>query len=148
LDDLILIHIKGSEKTIQLFLINLNKAIMNYLKIQLKTEPNSPRKSLPTTIPSGRDISATPNTDKDNQTGIIKQTEQELVQEFKAMSDQELLQRVEEMRRAFNGFPYCTVNAGVPLAQLNLAFMETDNIKVLMEKEAALAASLEGSAST
>ena len=50
------------------------------------------------------------------------------------------------MRKPFSGFPYCTIDAGIPLSHLNLAFMETDNIKILMEKEAALAASLEGMA--
>ena len=41
------------------------------------------------------------------------------------------------------GYPYCRIEPGTPLSELNLAFMENDGIRILMEKEAALATSLD-----
>ena len=76
------------------------------------------------------------------------------------MTNEQIIQEAEKMLKPFQGksklkfsvffmiftnldFPYCKIKPGRPLSELNLAFMENDSVRILMEKEAALAASLD-----
>ena len=88
----------------------------------------------------------------------------QIIQEFKQMTSEQIIQEAEKMLKPFQGksrlksftyssvlhdfdqnldFPYCKIKPGRPLSELNLAFMENDSVRILMEKEAALAASLD-----
>lgn len=159
--------VTGNENMIQQFLIKLNKAIIKKMATEQMLVPDeqgspysspfsSPRKVAPINIPSSNDMSVTSvhissagicgqNDIIDNlhEPFVEKETEKYWKAEYEKLETETLLIRAEELRKPFEGFPYCNIKAGRPLSELNLAFMSDDCIRVLVEKEAALAASLE-----
>jgi len=159
--------VTGNENMVQQFLIKLNKAIIKKMATEQMLVPDeqaspysspfsSPRKVAPINIPSSNDKSVTSvpassvgicsqNDIVDNlhEPFVEKASEKYLKAEYEKLDTETLLIRAEELRKPFEGFPYCNIKAGRPLSELNLAFMSDDCIRVLVEKEAALAASLE-----
>merc|ERR1719192_710356 len=158
--------VTGNENMVQQFLIKLNKAIIKKMTSEEMLVPDeqaspysspfsSPRKVAPINIPSSNEMSVTSvpassvgicqNDIIDNlhEPFMEKESEKYLKAEYEKLDTETLLIRAEELRKPFEGFPYCNIKAGRPLSELNLAFMSDDCIRVLVEKEAALAASLE-----
>merc|ERR1719192_3214736 len=150
--------VTGNENMVQQFLIKLNKAIIKKMTSEEMLVPDeqaspysspfsSPRKVAPINIPSSNEMSVTSVPASSVgicQNDIVDNLHEPFMEtEYEKLDTETLLNRAEELRKPFEGFPYCNIKAGRPLSELNLAFMSDDCIRVLVEKEAALAASLE-----
>jgi len=89
---------------------------------------SSPRKVAPINIPSSNDMSVTSvpassvgicsqNDIVDNlhEPFVEKESEKYLKAEYEKLDTETLLIRAEELRKPFEGFPYCNIKAGRPL---------------------------------
>jgi len=139
--------VSGKEETINGFLINLNKAIIKQLASDEKIildEPYVQRAAQLIEIPNNEKvINNESNTSNAKYTQLDEKEDKEIIDEFKAMSNNEIIEEAEKLLKPFDGYPYCRIEPGTPLSELNLAFMENDAVRILMEKEAALATSLD-----